>query len=58
MKSILQSVLVNFTPASLLCILLIAGACKKPAEDKQQVTADSTTGDGFVQIFDGETLNG
>jgi len=58
MKSILHSVLVNLTPASLLSILLVAGACKKPAEDTQQSTADSTTGDGFVQIFDGETLNG
>ena len=33
MKSMLQNVLLNLTPASLLVIFLIAGACKKPAEE-------------------------
>jgi hypothetical protein len=42
------------------CILagIIAGGCKKPAEDIQQVAADTVKDDGFVQIFDGESLTG
>jgi hypothetical protein len=58
MMSILQNVRLNLAPASLLVVFLIAGACKKPAEETQQAIVDSTKDDGFVQIFDGETLDG
>src|SRR5215204_5701312 len=59
MKSVLKKVLLNLAPASLLLAFLIAGACKKPAEETQHAAVDSMNGDdSFVQIFDGETLNG
>lgn len=56
MKSSLQKILRNATPACFMLAITIAGGCKKPTEDIQQVSTDSIADDGFVEIFDGKTL--
>ena len=52
--------LLNLLPASLLVILFVVGGCKRSEEVAQttEPSADSATGDGFVQIFDGQSLDG
>lgn len=56
MKSSLQNAFRNVIAACFLLVVILAGGCKKPAEDIQQADADTVMDDGFVQIFDGETL--
>jgi len=56
MKSSLQSAFLNVIPGCFLSAIIILGGCKKPAEDIQEVPADTVKDDGFVQIFDGKTL--
>src|SRR5687767_2953072 len=52
MKSI-----INLIPPCLILVLIIVGGCQKTTHDTAAVTSDSVIGDGFVRIFDGETLN-
>lgn len=44
----------------LIMLGLLAGGCKKPAENNEPVAVDTVKeeDDGFVEIFDGKTLNG
>lgn len=56
MKSSLQKPILYVIPVCFMLAVVIAGGCKKPAEDIQQVLADSIADDGFVRIFDGQTL--
>lgn len=45
---------------SFLILLAFLSGCKKPAENTEVAAADSVAeeGDGFVEIFDGKTLDG
>lgn len=56
MKSSLQKNDMRMIPVCFILATIMAGACKKPAEDVQQISADTIADDGFVQIFDGKTL--
>jgi hypothetical protein len=51
--------LINLIPLCLLLVLVIAGGCQKTTNDTTATvaTSDSVKDDGFVRIFDGETLN-
>ncbi|HTE33140.1 MAG TPA: DUF1080 domain-containing protein [Chryseolinea sp.] len=61
MKKHFKGSMLTFNPFILACLtacLFFTGACKKPVDDTQQVTdADTLENDGFIQIFDGKTLN-
>ena len=47
----------NALPACFVLFLVLVSGCKKPVEDSQLVSTDSIEDDGFVQIFDGKTLD-
>lgn len=53
----LKKTIVNLLLPCLLLVLIIAGGCTKPTNDTAVVATDSANADdGFVRIFDGETL--
>ncbi len=56
MRSPFQKSIKNVLPVCFIFFLFLVSGCKKPAEESQQVSADSIEDDGFVQIFDGKTL--
>lgn len=64
MKGILQKRSWESIPVAFMLILLVAGGCKQSgdsqslAEDSAQPPTESADADGFVQIFDGKTLDG
>lgn len=53
----MKNMIAKFMALWIVVILIIAGACKKSAEETREVAVDSVSNDGFVQIFDG-TLTG
>ena len=48
--------LTKLIPFCLLVMLIFAGGCNKTTTDTVAVVSDSVKDDGFVKIFDGETL--
>lgn len=64
MKGILRKHPWESIPVAFMLILLVAGSCKQSddsqsvAEDSAQPIVESVEADGFVQIFDGKTLDG
>ena len=56
MKSFLQKYFYSGLPVCFMLAIILAGGCKKPAETTEQVSTDTVVGDGFVPIFDGNSL--
>lgn len=56
MKPSIPKVLSSLIAACFFVVIFIAGGCKEPAKDTQQVSLDTISEVGFVQIFDGKTL--